>query len=360
LEIHTLGVEIPLFAFLIIILAGFFLRPHGTESLGGLQNFLLIFVFTYALQVVKDLNKIFAVFITFATAVAIYAIWQHFTGIDLWRHTENGESTGLFNSSLTYSLSYLMIVCIPWAALLLSKQSHMRSSPWYLILFSGLSTIIIAISLILSFDRGICIALAVTLPLMAFFTSRKLFILTLLSFFLGGSLLVRVNPTIHDKFVAISASDQNNEDRKKLWHINFEMFRDHPWIGVGYKQNENLAQDYYTKLDVKDGPTSNARSNYVEILATTGLLGFATYAIFIIAYLLMTARLLTIIPATHHWHKVFALAALGAQVAFHLGGLFQWSLGIPEVQHQFFFWLAVAGYMCQRYFIHIVSDDRSL
>ena len=74
----------------------------------------------------------------------------------------------------------------------------------------------------------------------------------------------------------------------------------------------------------------------------------------------MTARLYSTIPSTHYWHRVFALSALGAQLAFHIGGLTQWNFGDAEVQHQFIFWLAIVAYMTQQYYVHIVPDDHSL
>jgi O-antigen ligase len=139
-----------------------------------------------------------------------------------------------------------------------------------------------------------------------------------------------------------------------------EMFREHPWIGVGYKQNEVLCPTYFDKEAVKGTACSDAHSNYVEILSTMGLLGFIAYMSIVLAYLLMTVRLFTIIPRTHYWHKVLALGALGAQVSFQVAGLTQWNFGNLETQHFYFFLLAVVGYMGQRYFLHIVSDDRSI
>lgn len=196
---------------------------------------------------------------------------------------------------------------------------------------------------------------------MAFFASRKFFLTAAFFITLSAGLLYNLNSSVRESTqAAFSENSNKNEDRKNLWHINLEMFRDHPWVGVGYNQNEPLAQSYYDKLEIKNAPVSNAHSNYVQLLATTGFLGFTFYTLIIIVFLLMTARLFSIIPTTHYWHRVFALGALGAQVAFHVGGLTHWNFGETEVQLQLIFWLSVVGYMSQRYFLHIVSDDRSL
>jgi O-antigen ligase len=160
-------------------------------------------------------------------------------------------------------------------------------------------------------------------------------------------------------FQTFSESPQEAEEKRLLWELNLAMFKDHPWIGVGYKQNEVLASTYAAKLNLQ--PTSGqSHSNYIEFLATTGLVGFFSYMLFLLAFILMTARLLTSIPSTHTWHKVFVLAALGAQLAFHIGGLTHRNFGDDIVLHQFLFWLAVISYMSQRYYAHIVPDDRSI
>ena len=369
LEIHTLGVEIPLIGFLIIIFFGLRSASEGNISpiLMNLSNLILLFIFTYSLQVVKNLNRLLAALITFATLVAGYAISQHIMGSDILRPEMALEEIpwgtglvkpcqGFFANHLVYAHSFIMIICLPWAALLLSRRS-----PWWQNFLYALSFVVILGSLFFSYGRGAWLALLVALPLMAFFASRKFFLVAAFFITLSAGLLYNLNTSVRESTQAVFSENSNkNEDRKNLWHINLEMFRDHPWVGVGYDQNEALSQSYYDKLEIKNAPVSNAHSNYVQLLATTGFLGFTFYTLIIIVFLLMTARLFSIIPTTHYWHRVFALGALGAQVAFHVGGLTHWNFGDIEVQLQLIFWLAVVGYMSQRYFLHIVPDDRSL
>src|SRR6202044_1784448 len=105
--------------------------PEGdfVFALGSIRNLLLLFVFAYALQVMKNLNRVFEIFLICATVIAAYGIWQHFTGIDLWRQTHRAlvevpwggggvyATVGFFSHHLTYGHSYMMILCVPWAAL---------------------------------------------------------------------------------------------------------------------------------------------------------------------------------------------------------------------------------------------------
>ena len=372
LEIHTLGVELPLLGFIFIVVLG--LRINAPQSdfitdLGMLRNLILLFVFAYAFQVIKNLNRLTTILWVFATVIAVYGIWQHFTGIDLWRQSHRAlmevpwggggaySTVGFFSHHLTYGHSYMMILCLPWAALLLARSR----TPWWQIALFVISFSLILVSLIFTYGRGVWIAVIATLPIMAFFSSRKLFFTTLIIVALAGGAVLKFNPLLRERTMSIFAENvASNEDRKHLWEANIEMFHDHPWIGVGYHENEPLSETYFKKLGIENGMAGHAHSNYVQALSTTGILGFSFYMIFILAFVLMTARLFSTIPATHYWHRVFALTALGAQLSFHIGGLTQWNFGDSEVQHQFIFWLAIVAYMNQQYYGHIVPDDHSL
>ena len=306
--------------------------------------------------------------LTCATLTSFYGIWQHFSGIDLvradhrvltqvpWGDGSVFSTIGFFNNHLTYGHCFMMILCIPWAALLLAKRPRWWHTLLLLISFSAILT-----SLVFTYGRGVWIAVLVALPFMAFYASRKLFLLTLGILVVVGGIVLKRDPLIRERAQSIIAENNgSNEERRKLWEANVEMFHDHPWIGVGYKQNEAVTDTYFKKLAIQDGVVGNAHSNYIELLATTGMLGFVSYMLFILAFILMTARLYATIPSTHYWHKVFVLSALGAQISFHVGGLTQWNFGDPVVQHLFLFWLAVIAYMSQRYYAHIVPDDHSL
>jgi O-antigen ligase len=371
LEFYALGIEFPLLLLIFTVIFGLRLNaPNGDfiHTLGNLRNFGFLFALCYALQIYKNLNRLILMLVTLATLVGAYGLWQHFSGIDLIHPLKaaldtivwNGEKyfavTGFFKSNLAYGYTFAMLVCIPWAALLYAK----RLSWWQVLIFS-LSFAIILLSLLFTYAQGVWLSLLITLPIMAFFASRKFFFMTIAILAIVSGVMLKKDPEFKTKMMnVLTDSDSNLENRKKLWQANTDMFHAHPWIGVGYQQNELLSQEYFEKAGIKDGVPGHAHSNYIEFLSTTGIIGTAAYMLFILAFILMTSRLLSTIPTTHYWHRVFTLSALGAQIAFHVGGLTQCNFGIPEAQHLLFFWLAITAYMSQRYYAHIVPDDHSL
>jgi O-antigen ligase len=207
--------------------------------------------------------------------------------------------------------------------------------------------------------------LAGLITVAAFVGRRYVVILSILAAIFTFSAF-KISPEFHEHVVNIfSDPDMNANDRRDLWHANLKMFEDNPWIGVGLGRNEFRLPEFYEKIKISKSTVgqpiiAQSHNTYFQLLATSGFLGFACYMIFILLSLLMTLRLWNEVPQTHFWHRVFVLGSLATQVAACSGGLTQWNLGIPEVNHVFIFVLAWTLYIGHRYGKDIIPDDFAL
>ncbi len=273
-----------------------------------------------------------------------------FTGSDVY------QSVGLMSHHLTYGYLFSMVFCFPLAALMLNRH---RSSVFKISLF--IAVIIIGLSLLWTYGRGVWIATLCAVLFMAAYVSRKALFSILIIGAIAFGTLYSSNPGFRERLDSIWASNYtSNTDRQDLWRANLEMLSDHPWIGIGWNQNEVRIGEYYERLGITNSFGGHAHNNYLQILATTGMLGFIFYMLFIIGFLLLTHRLWSDVPKSHYWHKVFVLGALGSQISLHAGGLTQWNFGDAEVNHFLIFVLSVIAYMAERYSIGVVPDDHSL
>jgi O-antigen ligase len=372
-NIYSTGIELIFFLFIAVVTLGLTLNGPQEDfifSIGMLRNFALFFFFVYILQFVKNISKIFTIIGICATVIAVYGIWQHFTGIDLWRHNNRAlvlipdsaklqyATVGFFNHHLTYGHSYMMILCLPWAALLLWNQKKIG---WGRLSLALVSFSLILTSLIYTYGRGVWLAILITIPLMTFIVSRRIFVVVAVAISLFAGVLLKYDLDFRGRALSIFAEKyKSNDERVKLWEANVAMFKDHPLIGVGYHQNEALSMHYYQKLGIQSGMAGHAHNNYIQILSTTGMCGFILYLIFINFFLIQTIRLYFAIPKDKTEDRIFALAAIGAQLVFHIGGFTQWNFGDMKVQHQYFFWLAAVTYMCHRYKVETHLQHRLL
>ncbi len=371
----SLGTDLSLLGLLVVIGLGLYLNSPDADfvkELGSLRWIILLYLFSYSFSLFPGLNKLFYIIIGLGFIIGCYAIFQHFTGMDLryeWGLRENSavtpapftdssvfQSVGLMSHHLTYGYLFSMVFCFPLAALMLNRHR----SP----VFRGflvLTIFAIGLSLLWTYGRGVWISTGCAILFMAAYVSRKaLFGILILGIIVLGT-LYSSNPGFRERLDSIWASNYtSNTDRQDLWRANIEMLSDYPWIGIGWNQNEHRIFEYYEKLGIQNTFGGHAHNSYLQILATTGILGFAFFMMFIIGFLLLTHRLWSDIPKSHYWHKVFVLGALGSQISLHTGGLTQWNFGDAEVNHFFIFILAIIAYMAERYSIGVVPDDHSL
>jgi hypothetical protein len=336
-------------------------QDHWVRDMGALRDFLLFFFFFYSLKIYGDVKKLFLIMVFCSAVVSIYGIWQHFSGIDLWRHNHRAlvqipwgtvpryATVGFFNHHLTYAYSFGMLICISWALLLSFKDFSLWKKTLLTLAFFS-----VLFSIVCTYGRGAWIALAIAIPTMVFLSQRKRWLntLILMAVIIGG--LYKIDPTIRERINSLTIeSYQSNLERRKLWQINFQMFKEHPLIGVGYLENENLSMSYYQKMNIPDGMAGHAHNNYFEFLSTAGALGFLAYLVVIFIPLYLSFKTLFLIKNEKSrealWDRCFVLASIGAQLVFHIGGFTQCTVCDSKVLHQFVFWLAVALYFRNKY-----------
>jgi O-antigen ligase len=370
-RIHSTGVELILVLFVGVVAAGLAINGPPEDfifSMGMLRNLALFFSLTYTLSFFKNLRKLLLLMGSFATVIAIYGIWQHYSGIDLWRHNNRAlvmipwgsqaryATVGFFNHHLTFGHSYMMILCLPWAALLLSD---FRKRTWLKTTLLSISFVAILTSLVFTYGRGVWIAVLFTIPFMTFIVNRKFFIYVALVLAILGGVMLKFDTDFRTRAASVFAEKyKSNDERKKLWEANIEMFKDHPLVGVGYHQNEALSMSYYQKMGIQSGMAGHAHNNYIQMLSTTGAIGFILYVLFIGFFFILTLRLYFFIPKENKEDRILTLAALGAQFALHIGGMTQWNFGDMKVQHQYIFWLACVSCLSYKYKLRLKFQEK--
>ena len=339
---------------------------------------LLLYTFTYAFYLFPGIKHFFHIIIIFGIAISIYGIIQHFFGIDiLYQLGFTSQSAtylgppsrinnylnfptegyyqviGFFQSHVDYGIFFSMVLCFPVAGLFLLKNISLGYR-----IFLILTSVLILLSILWTYDKSVWTSTIVGLLFMSGFVGRRVFIKTLLIISLISWMFYYFDNTFQKQDIVLDKHYHNQETRMDIWKANLAMFLDHPWIGLGLKQDEVYIRKYYQKLNIDNWEIDHANNTYIYWLSATGSFGFMSYMLFILTFLSMTGRIWMEVPLSNTWHRVFILALLGVQITMHVGGLAYWN--IKSAQYFFVFSLAMVAYIYKKYNEATVFDDYCL
>jgi O-antigen ligase len=361
-----LGGDWALLALLAVVVVGAFVNtpePKNTLDIVGLFRFVPLFLLLRAGLIYlwsETRWRTWLMGLSLAAGViAIYAMSQYFTGLDILRGDSHravqvfitdsmGEprffrASGLMSAPITYANSVGLLVCFPFAFSMVQGAVADRRWRWLM----GLCTLLILGGIVASMSRGVWVAMAAAFLIMAFYLGRRYAWTMLISGVVVITASLILSPTLHDRLLSIvSSKTASAVDRERIWSANLAMVKDYPILGVGYGENERLIGDYYQRLGV-DGQIGHAHNTFVQFLAGTGIVGFVLFMFFAVFYLYLCHQLWYSIPANRPWLRAFVLGALGAQVVLHVGGLTECNFKDMEVNHEIMLILAGVGVVNQ-------------
>lgn len=353
-----LGSDFLLLGYLLIVLIRAVMTESLTQALataGDARWVLLLYLISYCWELFPGINRIFSLVVGSAVVVSIYAIWQHFTGMDLVRgqllpfapaigHAYFTVS-GLFGTPELFATLIASVLPFLSATFLLSEEQRQGMEKWLALL----AILILTLAIFWTYRPGLWMAaiggVLATILLKARGTLTLLGSLTAL---IGAVLfLTYESPDVLLKSVQEVEIIRAAEQRKQI-NTQVTLWQENPWLGVGHQAVD--ASNY-------DPGTGNV---YFQVLAQAGILGLGFYLLFILAFMLTTYRIFREIPETHYWHRVFVAGALGAQIAFHMAGLY-WSTLAEAIAVNFFVLvLSIVAYLSAHYERGLVPDDQSL
>ncbi len=267
--------------------------------------------------------------------VSILAVYQSFVGDDLLRDSLHSSlpgsslyrAQGFFNISMTFAYSFGILLCFYFSRFLQEGVCN----KWNLV--TGLCN---AIALYLTFTRGAWLAVFCALLFMVILQAKKYLPVFLSGFTILFSALYGLSSSFRMRLATLFESGfESNRYRTQLWQANWEIFKDNPWFGVGYRMNDRLQEAYYQQLGITDYITGHAHNTYLQFLAGLGVGGLL---------LLLALKWSWWVKAYRSFQKYKswqALAFLGAVLVLSIGGLTECNFQDTEVKHMFLFLYAV-------------------
>lgn len=262
-----------------IFIAAFFTqnRIHSLISIKDEWLYLLFFLLVNSVEDSSFVKKLFNIMIAISALVAVYAIWQHYTGIDLYQARtltqiyESGKfrSLGNFSIPLTYGF-YAMVVSLLSFCLAFSEEDrNMR-------IFYFLCCFLCATGNLFSGTRSTLIGQILGFTVFFIFSPNRdrkvgiplVLIYFILIFSIDPDLFVRVNRLAQAKNVA------SMDIRTVIWSTSFEIFLDHPITGIGFGSFNQLYAHY---LRIPSEIFGHAHNDFLNVAVNAGIIGLIPF-----------------------------------------------------------------------------------
>jgi O-antigen ligase len=127
---------------------------------------------------------------------------------------------------------------------------------------------------------------------MTFLKNKKTGLLfTLLALTVGG--LIYLNSTDIQHRLNASFSTGSDHTRFELLQVHWQMFKAHPFIGIGFFESYRQIADYWPMIGLAANHfESHAHNQYLNVLATTGLIGFVFFISIFVYFIRLTLKMI--------------------------------------------------------------------
>lgn len=293
--VKWIGIEWAFLGYIAVVILGFAINASAeaewARSALKFSWVINLYILILTFQTLKvDTVKIIQIISVGTLLPNLYAMASYINGFDLLTGRINERITGLVNSS-TYHAHGNAILFVSLLGGLAYSRSRL-STAWKN--FVVLSTLLMGVSIFLTFTRGIWLSILASTLLIAFlfFSWKRLLQIigvVLVASTLAFQLWPRFNQRVQDTNVAY------NHERINLTKLNFEIWREYPWLGIGYGENLRRSPEYWQRPEWNlptDYIQSHAHNQYLNVLSTTGVLGEVFFLIFFFFFMVKNWRMI--------------------------------------------------------------------
>jgi O-antigen ligase len=292
------------------------------QSLVGLKKILLIpiiFLIGDRVRSEERARALFRLLVLLASLASIYGLFRYASGLE-------DRVGGIVRFYMTWSGQLVLLLCLTIPVLLWGAEGKE-------ILFLGAAVILQTLCLAFTFTRGAYAGfLAGVLFLVCVREWRFVFLPV------GAVLLALL--LLPDSVISRAASSFDFQDwtvahRFAMLRIGWHIFADHPLLGAGLINLQQLYRCYMLPTDVH--VPMHLHNNFIQILATMGMIGIAAFLTFLLGILALQVRAYRRAEPGQRFRRALLLGCLAASVGFLVNGLFEYNFGDSEVLMLFYF-----------------------
>ena len=340
----SLGIPIALFALasLIAVIDAYDVR-YSFPPLKKLLEFLIFFWIVNCIRNNNLRDQLSLLLIVAATLASLYGFYQGWRdGVNLMNRVE-----GTMSVYMTFAGLIMMVGLVALGRVLF--RSPRENWLWSAIL-------IIFICLLMTFTRQAWLGFLVGICFIGYIRQKKYFLIgTTLIISLVVLIAVFMRPQVESMLVPnaetfiehlknrvssmVSGRDSTYNMRLELWQVGWEIFRDYPLTGCGFRCVDLLNAQYPDSMGIVNR-LRGMHNNFMQLAVDTGILGLGAWlSIWFYFFRLLHRKKLALDGAANERWVIFASAA--AVLAFLVGGCFESNLYDSEVMMVLYFIMAL-------------------
>ena len=278
-------------------------------------RFMPFVVVIFLLNNYIDAKKVMLTGFAGITVTSVYAVYQGLSGI--------GRANGFYGHPMT--LGGWLCIFLPLLLIEFFERKLLGKYYW----LTGLAFCICSAGLVFNATRGAWLAVAIVsavLLIYYMFKNKRNLAVSIIFVALISTVLVN-NPKFMHRLDTIDDFDkyQSNTERILIWQSAWNMFKDHPILGVGLGQYTENYQQKYISPQAKEPKLGHAHNNFMQMLAENGIVGFAGFVI-MFGYIILKNLI-----AWFKTRNVYALMIVSATVCLLLQGFTEYNVGNSAV-----------------------------
>jgi O-antigen ligase len=251
----------------------------------------------------------------------------------VWQAMRGAKALGFSSMAMILAGYLLQMIPVMVVVALEEKRLSRRAR-----IFLGGVAVLSLVALTLNGTRGAWIAVLAVILLYTFFriSGRTRITILLLTALVFGTLVATV-PAVHTRLLSVfDTADNSRVERLLLWEGSWRMFKDHPIVGVGVSNFEEIYNDKGYVSPLSKEKLGHAHNNFLQILAENGLLGFIGFCSmfgYFLFYLYQNG---------FKKNNPVAMGVFLATISLLIQGLTEFNFGDSAVIRMFWFLLGLA------------------
>lgn len=322
------------FPFLAVVFLSAIFADEKLAAFNSFRSLWVALAFLWAANWIsspRDFRIYLVLLVIVASLTSLVGIIQYLGGIKilgLQLIPHKWHATGFARGPMTFAGLGMVILCMA-IPVFFPRKIGGREIFFLFLLIS------LFLGLLYSNQRGAWVGFMGGILLFGVMRGWKTFLVIILCTILGFAMIYKFPTYVRYRASNFFNLDTNPEssvgNRFLLWQAALQIAWEHPFLGTGFNQFEKSAQEKIlpriknSNIQIALG---HAHSNFLQILATTGILGIVTFAyLWIIIFLELFRSLKTAPPDRYPYY----LGILCALASFHIEGFFEYTFGDAEI-----------------------------